>query len=102
MLVENLAESQLFYEDGLGLQPLASNKERTILYQIAEFYLNVKEPSNNAENLEIENFRPSPYRLVLGSKPTTRFSPYAKDDINFTFFEFDQGLTQGARIAKII
>ena len=102
MLVENLAESQLFYEDGLGLQPLASNKERTILYQIGEFYLNVKEPSNNAENLEIENFGPGPYRLVLGSKPTTRFSPYAKDDINFTFFEFDQGLTQGARIAKII
>ena len=102
LLVENLAESRLFYEDGLGLQPHVSNKERTALYQIGEFYLNVKEPSNEAEKLEIENLGSGPYRLVLGAKPTTRSSRYAKDDINVAFFEFDHTLTQGARIVRII
>ena len=102
LLVENLAKSRLVYEDGLGLQPLISNRERTALYQIGEFYLNVKEPSNKAEKLEIESLGSGPYRLFLGAKPATRSSHYPKDDINAAFFEFDHTLAQGARIIRII
>ena len=77
-------------------------KNSSVVYEVGDFSLNVKLPSNEEEELELENLGPGPYRLLLGSKALPDSFRYNGKDENLRLFEFDVITALGARMVLVI
>ena len=108
LLVGDLALARLFYEDGLGLQASSRigakeiAKSSSVVYEIGNFSLNVKLPSNEEEELEFERLGPGPFRLLLGPKSLSDSFRYNGKDESLSLLEFDIITALGTRIALVI
>ena len=107
LLVGDLVLARQFYEEGLGLKTSCAStdkitKNSSVVYEVGDFSLNVKLPSNEEEELELENLGPGPYRLLLGSKALPDSFRYNGKDENLRLFEFDVITALGARMVLVL